>query len=98
MVVVTFVVARNAMPSQAACFGNLIFRASVLRLNRAVIAILSVMIASFIAMAGIIALQLLRTVQMDPSERIAGSRMVYYLIATAISHVSRSIRCFLGAP
>jgi hypothetical protein len=61
------------------------------------IGLLSVTIASFMAMATIIGLQLLRTVQIDPNERIAGSRMVYYLVATAITYVSSlPFRCLRG--
>jgi hypothetical protein len=88
MLVATFAIARTVMPSDEMCFGNLVFRASALGLNRTVIGLLSVTMASFMAMATIIGLQLLRTVQIDPNERIAGSRMVYYLVATSITYVS----------
>jgi hypothetical protein len=88
MLVVTFVIARTVMPSDEMCFGNLVFRASALGLNRTVIGLLSVTMALFMAMATVIGLQLLRTVQIDPNERVAGSRMVYYLVATTITYVS----------
>jgi hypothetical protein len=39
-------------------------------------------------MAAVIALQLHRTVNVDPNERIAGTRMVYYLLLSAILYVS----------
>lgn len=50
------------------------------------------MIPSFILMALIIGAQLHRTVLMDQNERIAGTRMVYYLVLTAILYVS-SLPC-----
>lgn len=38
-------------------------------------------------MAAIIALQLRRTVNVEPDERIAGTRMVYYLLLSAVLYV-----------
>jgi len=52
---------------------------------------------AFLTMAAIIGLQLYNTRDVDPNERIAGSRMVYYLIASAILQVgSLAIRFVFG--
>jgi hypothetical protein len=39
-------------------------------------------------MAAVIAIQLHRSLNVDPNERIAGTRMVYYLLLSACLYVS----------
>jgi len=69
------------------CFATISFVAASLHLNRLAIAFISVMIPFFLAMAAIISIQLLRTIQVEPNERVAGSRMVYYLLFSAAQYV-----------
>jgi hypothetical protein len=87
LLIPTMVVARTAGYDEGKCFGSIAFRASSLRLNRAIIATLALLITSALVMATIIALQLLKTVHMDPNERVTASRMVYYLVASTILQV-----------
>jgi len=50
--------------------------------------ILNVLIVALVIMTIIIGVRLSKTVNIEPAERIAASRMFYYLIATTILHVS----------
>jgi hypothetical protein len=68
------------------CFGDMIFRS--LKSAPLAITICGVLIPSFLIMAAIIGVQLYRTVHIDQNERIAGTRMFYYLILSAILYVS----------
>lgn len=45
------------------------------------------LIFAFLTMAAIIGIQLFNTKDIDPNERIAGSRMFYYLVGSAILEV-----------
>jgi len=83
----TFIVGITLGDFQDRCFGSVGFRVSSLKVNKGIIGLLSIFIVGFIAMAGIIVMQLMRTIHLDASERIAASRMVYYLIASAIIQV-----------
>ena len=84
----TFVVAQVVGYDQDKCFGSIAFRVSSLQLNQGIIASTGVLIIAAMVMATIIAIQLLRTIHLDPIERVSASRMVYYLIASAALQVS----------
>jgi hypothetical protein len=62
------------------CYGGILFLASSLKLNSTMIGLITGVTFLFLAMALIISRQLSRSVHLDPSERVAGTRMVYYLI------------------
>jgi hypothetical protein len=74
------------MPEQMTkCFGDIIWQP--FRNVKTGAGISTGLIFAFLTMAAIIGLQLYNTRDVDPNERIAGSRMVYYLTASAISQV-----------
>lgn len=68
------------------CFGSLIWFG--VRYNRISLAILSILIFSSLLLAALISIQLMRTSNVDPNERIAASRMCYYLLISALLYVS----------
>ncbi|KAF2397083.1 hypothetical protein EJ06DRAFT_160116 [Trichodelitschia bisporula] len=72
-------------PPLEKCFGDMIWRA--VKHSVFGIGITSMLIIMSLLMAGIIALQLRRTVRVDPNERIAGTRMVYYLLLNAVIYI-----------
>lgn len=51
------------------------------------IAIVSVTIFSMLLLAALLGVRLLKTVNIDPNERIASSRMVFYMMLTVILYV-----------
>lgn len=64
------------------CFGSLVWYP--IRYKLVAIIILCVMLFFFLALAAVISIQLMRSVKVDPNERIAASRMSYYLVVAAI--------------
>jgi hypothetical protein len=84
MCILTWLSTRLRMPRNT-CFGDLIWRS--IRSAPLGVVICTFLIPSFIIMAAIIALQLRRTVNVEPDERIAGTRMVYYLLLSAVLYV-----------
>ncbi|KAF2203032.1 hypothetical protein GQ43DRAFT_447731 [Delitschia confertaspora ATCC 74209] len=64
------------------CFGGLIW--FTMRYETISISILSVLIFLCLLLAVLISIQLMRTSNLDPNERIAASRMCYYLLIAAI--------------
>lgn len=64
------------------CFGSLIWYP--IRYEFVAIIILCVMLFFFLALAAVISIQLMRSVRVDTNERIAASRMCYYLVVAAI--------------
>ena len=54
------------------------------------ICILVVLVFFFLFLAALISIQLMRTADVDPNERIAASRMCYYLLMAALIYVSTS--------
>lgn len=64
------------------CFGSLVWYP--IRYELVAIIILCVMLFFFLALAAVISIQLMRSVKVDPNERIAASRMSYYLVVAAI--------------
>lgn len=72
-------------PAGDRCFGDMIFRTIRSALLGTVFC--AIMIPSFLVMALIIGFRLRKTVLMDHNERIAGTRMVYYLIEAAVLYI-----------
>lgn len=75
-----------AWPMYNRCFGSLIW--FPVRYELIAIVILSILVFSFILLAALISIQLMRTSNVDPNERIAASRMCYYLLMAALVYVS----------
>ncbi|KAF2428056.1 hypothetical protein EJ08DRAFT_327698 [Tothia fuscella] len=80
----TWVATRLRKPTSR-CFGDLIFRS--IKSASLGITLCAILIPSFLVMAGIIGYQLYRNVRIDQNERIAGTRMVYYLVLSAILYI-----------
>ncbi|KAF2744509.1 hypothetical protein M011DRAFT_408485 [Sporormia fimetaria CBS 119925] len=85
--VVTFLVILTWMPTVAwpmynMCVGRLIWFAG--RYELIIITVLGILVVSCMTLAALVSIQLLRTSNMDPSERIAASRMCYYLVLAAL--------------
>lgn len=68
------------------CFGSLIW--FPMRYDLLTLVLLVVLISLLLLLAAIIAVQLMRSAEVDPNERIAASRMCYYLLLTAVIYVS----------
>lgn len=96
MSVLTWLSTRLRMPRNR-CFGDMIWRS--IRSAPLGVVICSFLIPSFIMMAAIIAMQLHRTVNVDPNERVACTRMVYYLLLSAVLYVSivNELLCMIHA-
>jgi hypothetical protein len=73
-------------PMYNRCFGSLIWFA--MRYDLLTLIILCVLAFLCLLLAAIISIQLMRTPDMDPNERISASRMSYYLIVIALVYVS----------
>lgn len=68
------------------CFGDIAWR--TLMYSTLALTLISVLIFTFMIMAIIIGMRLIRTVNIEPNERIAASRVFYYLLASVVIHVS----------
>jgi hypothetical protein len=68
------------------CLGSLIW----FPVKYALIAVilLITLVSAFIVLAALISIQLMRTADVDPNERIAASRMCYFLLMAALVYVS----------
>lgn len=75
------------------CLGSLVWYP--IRYGFVAIIILCIMLFSFLALAAVISIQLMRSVRVDPNERIAASRMCYYLVVAAIIYVSLTIEIYV---
>lgn len=75
-----------AWPMFNTCFGSLIW--FPMRYDLLTLVLLIILVSSLLLLAAIISIQLMRTAEVDPNERIAASRMCYYLLVTAIIYVS----------
>ena len=75
-----------AWPMYNRCFGSLIW--FPMRYELLMMVLLVIMIGTFLFLAAIISIQLMRTTEVDPNQRIAASRMCYYLIMIAFLYVS----------
>ena len=74
-----------AWPMYNRCFGSLIW--FTMRYELLMLVLLIFLIGSFLVLAAIISVQLMRTSEVDPNQRIAASRMCYYLIIIALLYV-----------
>ena len=87
LLLITLIVAQTTGYRSNQCPGGVAFLIASLQMNRAILAILVVLSTVFLVMAAIIAVQLKRTIHIDPNNRISASRMVYYLILGAVIQV-----------
>ncbi|KAF2274240.1 uncharacterized protein EI97DRAFT_131813 [Westerdykella ornata] len=71
-----------AWPMYNRCLGSLIWFS--VRYETIAIAILSILVFCLLVLAALISTQLMRTSNVDPNERIAASRMCYYLVMAAV--------------
>lgn len=72
-------------PMYNRCFGSLIWFS--MRYDLLILVILLVLVSFCLLLATVISIQLMRTAEMDPNERIAASRMTYYLLVIAVIYV-----------
>lgn len=84
----TWLSSRLRQPS-GACFGDMIWRSITGATFGALFC--GILIPSFLIMAGIIGYQLYRTIQVDQNERVAATRMVYFLLLSATTYVCISL-------
>lgn len=89
--VVSFMVLLTWMPTVAwpmsnTCFGSLIW--FPMRYDFLMMIILAVMVFCLLAVAALISIQLMRSPDLDPNERISASRMTYFLLVAALIYVS----------
>lgn len=77
-----------AWPMFNKCFGGLIWFA--MRYDLLTLVLLIILVSLLLLVAAIISIQLMRTAEVNPNERIAASRMCYYLLLTAVIYVSVS--------
>lgn len=83
-----FIVGITLGDYQDRCFGTVGFRVSSLHVNKGIFVLLFILMFAFVAMAVIITIRLMQVVHLDVNERIAASRMVYYLVVSTIVQVS----------
>ncbi|KAF2121294.1 hypothetical protein BDV96DRAFT_209112 [Lophiotrema nucula] len=74
-----------AFPMYNRCLGSLIW--FPVRYELIAICILSTMVFFFFLLAALISIQLMRTANIDANERIAASRMCYYLLINALIYI-----------
>lgn len=91
---VTFLLVLTWIPTMAwpmfnRCFGGLIW--FPMRYDLLTLVLLIILVSSLLIMAAIISVQLMRTADVDPNERIAASRMCYYLLVTSVIYVSSAL-------
>jgi hypothetical protein len=72
-------------PMYNRCFASLIW--FPMRYELLMLVVLVVLVGLFLILAAIISIQLMRTSDVDPNQRIAASRMCYYLIMSALLYV-----------
>ena len=90
LLLIMLVVAQTTGYHSQKCSGGLTFLMASLKMNEAILVVFVLLTFLFIVMAAIISVQLKRTVHIDPSARISGSRMVYYLGLSVIVQVSEN--------
>lgn len=78
-----------AWPMLNRCFGSLIW--FPMRYDLLTLVLLIVLVSLLLLLAAIIGIQLMRVADVDPNERIAASRMCYYLLLTAVIYVSAEV-------
>ncbi|KAH7392966.1 hypothetical protein BKA66DRAFT_411696 [Pyrenochaeta sp. MPI-SDFR-AT-0127] len=74
-----------AWPMYNRCFGSLIWFTT--RYDLLGLIILSVLVFFLLLLAALISIQLMRTPDVDPNERISASRMTYFLLVTALIYI-----------
>ena len=74
-----------AWPMYNRCFGSLIW--FPMRYDLLTLIILCILIFFLLLLAALISIQLMRTPNMDPNERISASRMTYFLLVAALIYV-----------
>ncbi|KAF2002474.1 hypothetical protein P154DRAFT_139511 [Amniculicola lignicola CBS 123094] len=74
-----------ATPMFDRCLGSLIW--FPVRYELIALCILGVLVFSFFLLAAMISIQLMRTVDVEQNERIAASRMCYYLLMAAVIYI-----------
>ena len=67
-----------------------------MRYDLLTLVLLIILVSSLLLLAAVISIQLMRTADVDPNERIAASRMCYYLLVMAVIYVS-SIHTMIGS-
>jgi hypothetical protein len=88
MVVLTWI-PTIAWPMFNKCFGGLIW--FPMRYDLLIFVLLVVLVSLLLLLAAIISIQLMRSSDVDANERIAASRMCYYLLVISIIYVSTQI-------
>ena len=78
-----------AWPMFNRCFGSLIW--FPMRYDLLTLVLLIVLVSLLLLLAAVISIQLMRPADVDLNERIAASRMVYYLLVTAVIYVSLAL-------
>lgn len=73
-------------PSNKRCFGSLIWFS--MRYDLLTLILLCVLVSLFLILTAIISIQLMRTSDLDHNERIAASRLCYYLLVATLIYVS----------
>lgn len=91
----TWIPTRIIPEEKMECYGDIIWQS--FRNVKTGAGISAGLVFAFLTMATIIGLQLYNTRNVDPNERIAGSRMVYYLTASAILQVGFVAICSVFA-
>lgn len=74
-----------AWPMYNRCFGSLIW--FPMRYDLLMLIILCVLISCLLLLAALLSIQLMRTPNLDPNERISASRMTYFLLVAALIYV-----------
>lgn len=85
LLICTWIPTRIIPEEKMKCYGDIIWQS--FRNVKTGVGISAGLVFAFLTMAAIIGLQLYNTQNVDTSERIAGSRMVYYLTASSILQV-----------
>jgi len=81
-------------PMYNRCFGGLIW--FPMRYDLLTLVILCILVSSLLILAAIISIQLMRSSDIDANERIAASRLCYYLLITALIYVSNAWKAIIS--
>lgn len=99
--IIAFLVLLTWMPTVAwpmynRCIASLIW--FPMRYELLMLVLLVILVGMFLILAAIISIQLMRTSNVDPNQRIAASRMCYYLIMAALLYVRCDLEYWLRTP
>jgi hypothetical protein len=78
-----------AWPMFNRCFGSLIW--FPMRYDLLIFILLVLLVSLLLLLAAIISIQLMKAADVDANERIAASRMCYYLLLIAVIYVSTNV-------